>query len=277
MANRGSELEVTTYSGRSMDANPLAGNVVDLCPVGALTSRDFRFNKRVWYLKPVPTISRHSAMANPIWADVDQNRVWRFRPRPQGAEGRHPLPASTTERYSLPPLRPGPRHPADQPAPQGRARHRRSSGPALRDAGPVAVVGQGTFGCDTAQRLGDLASAPDLRYGTGDLIEPIQFPALQPSSDGIFNRRGLQRAGLPLRPSGGAAGAGRERRGPGRGAAARRGILRPRPRTALLRRSSAAAPFSLVLEPFPGALEPGGHRPAAGGHLPGGERFRRQP
>jgi NADH-quinone oxidoreductase subunit G len=82
VANRGAELEVTTYAGRSMDANPLAGNVVDLCPVGALTSRDFRFNKRVWYLKPVPTISRASALANPIWADVDQNRVWRFRPRP---------------------------------------------------------------------------------------------------------------------------------------------------------------------------------------------------
>ncbi|MDP2875153.1 MAG: 2Fe-2S iron-sulfur cluster-binding protein, partial [Holophaga sp.] len=71
VANRGSHLEVTTFQGLSMDANPLAGNVVDLCPVGALTSRDFRFTKRAWYLKPMPTISRHSAMANPIWADVD--------------------------------------------------------------------------------------------------------------------------------------------------------------------------------------------------------------
>ena len=95
VANRGAELEVTTYAGRSMDDNPLAGNVVDLCPVGALTSRDFRFNKRVWSLKPVPTIGRHSAMASPIWADVDQNRVWRFRPGPRKA-GTTPSSCSTT-------------------------------------------------------------------------------------------------------------------------------------------------------------------------------------
>jgi NADH dehydrogenase/NADH:ubiquinone oxidoreductase subunit G len=193
VANRGAELEVTTYAGLSMDANPLAGNVVDLCPVGALTSRDFRFNKRVWYLKPVPTISRHSAMANPIWADVDQNRVWRFRPRPQpGRTGTYFMFDHERYRYHRYDLDPATR--AVRPVLRGAAASGEQVALALQEAGPVAVVAQGTFGCDTAQRLGDLASR-DLLFGSGECAYPIRFPALQPSGDGIFNRRGFTERG----------------------------------------------------------------------------------
>ncbi len=59
----------------------------------------------------------------------------------------------------------------------------------------MAVVGQGTFGCDTAQRLGELASAEDLKFGSGDRMFPIQFPKLQSSGDGVFNRRGFAERG----------------------------------------------------------------------------------
>jgi NADH-quinone oxidoreductase subunit G len=194
VANRGAELEVTSYAGLSMDDNPLAGNVVDLCPVGALTSRDFRFNKRVWYLKPVATISRASALANPIWADVDQNKVWRFRPRPQRGK-----PFSSFifdhERYAY---RRYLLDPASRPAVPtlgGRNAAWEEVAQALLEAGPVAVAVQGTFGCDTAQRLGDLAQGPGLRFGTGVKTWPILFPALQSSEDGIFNRRGLAERG----------------------------------------------------------------------------------
>jgi len=252
VANRGSSLEVTTYSGRSMDENPLAGNVVDLCPVGALTSRDFRFNKRVWYLKPVPTINRESAMASPIWADVDQNRVWRFRPRPQGGK----LPTqflldadrSKWHRYAL--------DPADRlaaPRLRGAPAQAGDLAAALRQAGSVAVVGQGTFGCDTAQRLGELASSPELRYGSGDRLVQIQYPALQLSSDGVFNRRGFSERGfrfghlddLKARVA--------------RGEVKAVVLLHDeefssRSETALLKEILAAVPFSLVLEPIPGEL-----------------------
>ena len=99
VASRGSKLEVTTFTGKSMDQNPFAGNVVDLCPVGALTSRDFRFRKRVWYLKSVPSISRHSALGNPIWIDHEGNKIYRFRPRPlEGKETTHFI--SDEERYA---------------------------------------------------------------------------------------------------------------------------------------------------------------------------------
>ena len=194
VANRGAELEVTTYAGTSMDQNPLAGNVVDLCPVGALTSRDFRFNKRVWYLKPVPTISRHSAMAAPIWADVDQNRVWRFRPRPE-ADRKDTFFLTDHERYSYHRYDLDPAARAARPTLRGAPATLEAVAAELEAAGTVAVAVQGTFGCDAAQRLGDLASAPDLRYGTGEHEIPIRFPALQASADGIFNRRGLAERG----------------------------------------------------------------------------------
>jgi len=250
VANRGAELEVTTYAGLSMDANPLAGNVVDLCPVGALTSRDFRFNKRVWYLKPVPTISRHSAMASPIWADVDRNRVWRFRPRP--LEGR---PATSFifdhERYQYHRYDLDPATRAVRPLLRGAAATAEDVAEALRSAGPVAVVAQGTFGCDTAQRLGDLASAPDLRFGSGDREYPIRFPALQPSADGIFNRRGFSERGyrfgrleeLLERIRSGAVGAV---------VLLHDAEFSGEAETRKLREIIEAVRFSLVLEPFPG-------------------------
>ncbi|HEU4952688.1 MAG TPA: 2Fe-2S iron-sulfur cluster-binding protein [Holophagaceae bacterium] len=190
VAQRGAELEVTTYSGKSLDQNPFAGNVVDLCPVGALTSRDFRFRKRVWYLKSTPSISRHSALGSPIWIDHEGNTVYRFRPRPlEGRNDTHFI--SDVERYAYAQLnRP------DRPS-QALLRGAEASVDAIREAlqGPVAVVGQGTFGCDAAQRLGELASSADLRFGSGDKTWPIQIQA-QTSTDGVLNRRGFQERGF---------------------------------------------------------------------------------
>ena len=53
--NRGDRAELGLYPGEVLD-NPYSANVVDICPVGALTERDFRFKVRVWYLSSAPTI-----------------------------------------------------------------------------------------------------------------------------------------------------------------------------------------------------------------------------
>jgi len=251
VANRGSSLEITTYSGKTLDGNVLAGNVVDLCPVGALTSRDFRFNKRVWYLKPIPTISRHSALASPIWADVDQNRVWRFRPRPE--PGR---PATDfifdDERYAYHRYDLNPADRLTHPLLNGQPARVESIAEALRGAGTIAVVGQGTFGCDAAQRLAQLASA-ELCFGSGDITHTISHPGLQKSSDGIFNRRGFSDRGFRF---------GRLEGLMELAISGQIGAVvllhdaefsSPR-ESALLRALLEAAPFSLVLEPIPSAL-----------------------
>jgi NADH-quinone oxidoreductase subunit G len=53
--NRGDRAELGLYPGQQLD-NAYSGNVVDICPVGALTDRDFRFKARVWYLSSAPTV-----------------------------------------------------------------------------------------------------------------------------------------------------------------------------------------------------------------------------
>ncbi len=195
VAQRGANLEVTTYSGKSMDANPWAGNVVDLCPVGALTSRDFRFNRRVWYLKNIPTISRHSALANPVWADVDQNQVWRFRPRPtEGKVATYFISDQERAAYADYNLGSGAR--LLKPQLKGQEASVEAIREALAAVGSVAVIGQGVFGCDAAQRLGDLASRPEWRFGAGDKGYAIQLPKLQTHTDGVYNRRGFSERGF---------------------------------------------------------------------------------
>jgi NADH-quinone oxidoreductase subunit G len=53
--NRGDRAELGLYPGQRLD-NPYSGNVVDICPVGALTEQDFRFKARVWYLSSAETV-----------------------------------------------------------------------------------------------------------------------------------------------------------------------------------------------------------------------------
>ena len=53
--NRGDRAELGIYPGDVLD-NPYSANVVDICPVGALTEKDFRFKARVWYLSSAPTV-----------------------------------------------------------------------------------------------------------------------------------------------------------------------------------------------------------------------------
>jgi NADH-quinone oxidoreductase subunit G len=193
VAQRGSHLEVTSYTGKTLDQNPYAGNVVDLCPVGALTSRAFRFRKRVWYLKSVPSISRHSALGGPIWIDHEGNQIYRFRPRPlDGKETTCFI--SDEERYAYEHYNRG----AEVPTPRlhGAVASFEAVREALQAAGPVAVIGQGTFGCDAAQRLGELASSADLRYGSGDKTIAVLLPKYQTSADGIVNRRGFMERGF---------------------------------------------------------------------------------
>src|SRR5262249_35918095 len=86
--NRGDRAEIGLYPGQQLD-NPYSGNVVDICPVGALTDRDFRFKARVWYLSSASTVCNGCAQGCNV--DVhyvldrphlnDGGRVLRVKPR----------------------------------------------------------------------------------------------------------------------------------------------------------------------------------------------------
>jgi NADH-quinone oxidoreductase subunit G len=61
--------------------NELAGNVVDLCPVGALLDKKFLFQQRVWFLKSTPSIDGITSSGDNITVDHNEGRVYRIRPR----------------------------------------------------------------------------------------------------------------------------------------------------------------------------------------------------
>ena len=78
---RGHECEIATFPGKQLE-NPYSGNVVDICPVGALLSRDFRFKSRVWWLKQADSVCASCARGCNIRIDHHWNRVQRIVPRP---------------------------------------------------------------------------------------------------------------------------------------------------------------------------------------------------
>ncbi|WP_321391556.1 NADH-quinone oxidoreductase subunit NuoG [Emcibacter sp.] len=77
---RGEHTEITTY-GEQAFASELSGNVVDLCPVGALTSKPYAFTARPWELKHTETIDVHDALGSNIRVDARGREVLRVLPR----------------------------------------------------------------------------------------------------------------------------------------------------------------------------------------------------
>jgi NADH-quinone oxidoreductase subunit G len=78
--NRSDDSTISLFPGRILD-NPLSANVNDICPVGALTDRDFRFRARVWFLKSTPSICPGCSTGCNIKIESYRNRVARFKPR----------------------------------------------------------------------------------------------------------------------------------------------------------------------------------------------------
>jgi NADH-quinone oxidoreductase subunit G len=88
VVNRGDHSTIALFPGQTLD-NPLSVNVVDICPVGALTDRDFRFKVRVWYLKKTPSICPGCSTGCNISVETYQNRIARFKPRVNEAVNSH--------------------------------------------------------------------------------------------------------------------------------------------------------------------------------------------
>jgi len=80
MIGRGEHAEIITFVGRTVDSE-ISGNVIDLCPVGALTSKPFRYSARTWELVRRPSVSPHCGLGSNLTVQVKQNRVMRVLPR----------------------------------------------------------------------------------------------------------------------------------------------------------------------------------------------------
>ena len=79
LASRGEDAEITTYLEKSLTSE-LSGNIIDLCPVGALTSKPYAFNARPWELEPTETIDVMDAVGSNIRVDSRDGRVLRIVP-----------------------------------------------------------------------------------------------------------------------------------------------------------------------------------------------------
>ena len=80
VVDRGSNEEIDIFPGHPCN-NKLAGNVVDLCPVGALCSKDFLYKQRVWWLESRNSVCPNCSTGCSIHVDQSDDRLYRLRPR----------------------------------------------------------------------------------------------------------------------------------------------------------------------------------------------------
>jgi NADH-quinone oxidoreductase subunit G len=79
MSHRGEHAEIETFVGLSVDSE-LSGNMIDICPVGALTSKPFRYSARTWELSRRKSVSPHDSTGTNLVVQVKNNKVMRVVP-----------------------------------------------------------------------------------------------------------------------------------------------------------------------------------------------------
>jgi len=79
MSHRGEHSEIETFVGQSVDSE-LSGNMIDICPVGALTSKPFRYSARTWELSRRKSVSPHDSTGANLIVQVKNNAVMRVVP-----------------------------------------------------------------------------------------------------------------------------------------------------------------------------------------------------
>jgi len=80
MIGRGEHMKVRTYIESAVN-HELVGNVIDLCPVGALVSKPYRFSARAWEMASTPLVSPHDAVGSNLYGHVLRGRLMRVVPR----------------------------------------------------------------------------------------------------------------------------------------------------------------------------------------------------
>jgi NADH-quinone oxidoreductase subunit G len=78
--SRGENLEIGTYIGKTIESE-LSGNIIDVCPVGALTNKPFQFQARAWELVARPSVGYHDALGSNLWMHTRRGEVLRNVPR----------------------------------------------------------------------------------------------------------------------------------------------------------------------------------------------------
>ncbi|HEX4498709.1 MAG TPA: 2Fe-2S iron-sulfur cluster-binding protein [Thermoanaerobaculia bacterium] len=200
--NRGARAEIGTFPGKEL-SNPLATCVVDVCPVGALTSTRFRFAERVWYLDKKPSICTGCEVGCNITMENRRGDIKRYKPRYNVEVNDYwmcDFGRASFERYKTTPRLASPRV-GGKPGSWKDALdtlHRR-----LVDAGAKsAFLGSGFLTCEEAYLFGKVADAAGagsrgvaVDMGTEWTIPRFERPPIT-GREAAPNRRGAELAGL---------------------------------------------------------------------------------
>ena len=192
LIGRGEDAEITTYLEQAMSSE-LQGNVVDLCPVGALTSKPFAFTARPWELNKTESIDVMDALGSAIRVDTRGREVMRVMPRVNedineewiSDKSRFIWDGLKTQRLDRPYVRKGGRL---VPATWGEAFG------AIKDA-----VGK-TSGSKIGAIAGDLASVEEI-YALGELMKSLGSANVDCRQDGAFADPSLGRASYIFNPT----------------------------------------------------------------------------
>jgi NADH-quinone oxidoreductase subunit G len=217
--NRGARVEIGTFPGKEL-SNPLATCVVDICPVGALTSTRFRFAERVWYLDKKPSLCTGCEVGCNITMEHRRGDIKRYKPRFNVEVNDYWMcdyGRASFERYKSVPRLTSPRVRAE-----GSNGHSPVVASSWKDAldtvlrrlqgakgqGEIAFLGSGFLTCEEAYLFGKLADAvgSDNRSVPVDIGPERTIPNLKGGITGreiAPNRRGAELVGM----------------GPGKGAA----------------------------------------------------------
>ena len=133
---RGENMRIGTYIAKSVDSE-LSGNVIDLCPVGALTAKPSRFTARSWELNQFPSVSPHDSVGSNLFVHVDNEEVRRVVPRENEAVNETWI--SDRDRFSY----------------EGLYTDDRVTSPMLRVDGELVPVDWPTALAETAKALGE--------------------------------------------------------------------------------------------------------------------------
>lgn len=192
LIGRGEDAEITTYLEQAMTSE-LQGNVVDLCPVGALTSKPFAFTARPWELNKTESIDVMDAVGSAIRVDTRGREVMRILPRVNEAvneewisdKTRHVWDGLKTQRLDRPYVRKGGRL---QPATWGEA------------FGAIKAAVSATSGDKIGAIAGDLASVEEM-YALSELVKSLGSENLDCRQDGTALDPSLGRASYLFNPT----------------------------------------------------------------------------
>jgi len=172
---RGEDMEITTYLETAMTSE-LQGNVVDLCPVGALTSKPYAFSARPWELNKTESIDVMDAVGSAIRIDTRGREVMRILPRTNddvneewiSDKTRHVVDGLRTQRL-------------DQPYIREQGRLRPTTWPAALAA--IAARVTGTSGRRIGAIAGDLAATEEI-FALKELMSRLDVPNIDCAQDG---------------------------------------------------------------------------------------------